>query len=131
MSEDVLRSESKARDPEHRNRRIAQAGLASAAVAGIFERVRSKSRGKNGNARSRSKSRIRTGVPIAAAGLGGAALAGLYEKTQAGKAAKKQAIIDDELSRGRRRSSRSRSRSRSVPAPYPDHGEDVVLIVTI
>lgn len=122
MSEGVLRSESKARDPEHRNRRIAQAGLASAAAAGIWERVRSKSRGKNGKSRSRSKSRIRTGVPIAAAGLGGAALAGLYEKTQAGKAAKKQAIIEDELHRGRKRSSRSRSRSRSVPAPYPDHG---------
>ena len=121
MSEGAPRSESKARDPEHRNRRIAQAGLASAAAAGIWERVRSKSRGKNGKSRSRSKSRIRTGVPIAAAGLGGAALAGLYEKTQAGKAAKKQAIIDDELRRGRR-SSRSRSRSRSVPAPYPDHG---------
>jgi len=111
MSEGAPRSESKARDPEHRNRRIAQAGLASAAAAGIWERVRSKSRGKNGKSRSRSKSRIRTGVPIAAAGLGGAALAGLYEKTQAGKAAKKQAIIDDELNRGRRRSSRSRSRS--------------------
>lgn len=113
------RSESKHRDPEHRNRRIAQAGLASAAAAGIWERVRSKSRG--GKSRSRSKSRIRQGVPIAAAGLGGAALAGLYEKTKAGKEAKKQAIIDDELSRGRR-PSRSRSRSRSVPAPYPVNG---------
>jgi len=121
MSDGPPRSESKARDPEHRNRRIAQAGLASAAAAGIWERVRSKSRGKNGKSRSRSKSRIRTGVPIAAAGLGGAALAGLYEKTQAGKAAKKQAIIDEEVGRGRP-SSRSRSRSRSVPAPYPEHG---------
>ena len=105
----------KAQDPEHRNRRIAQAGLASAAAAGIFERVRSKSRG--GKSRERSKSRVRQGVPIAAAGLGGAALAGLYEKNKANQAAKKEAIIADELSRGRRR--RSRSRSRSVPAPYP------------
>lgn len=116
FSEPGTRAESKSRDPEHRNRRIAQAGLASAAAAGIWERVRSKSRG----GKSRSRSKIRQGVPIAAAGLGGAALAGLYEKTKAGKEAKKQAIIDDELSRGR--GSRSRSRSRSVPAPYPVHG---------
>lgn len=103
------------RDPEHRNRRIAQAGLASAAAAGIWEKVRSRSRG----GRERSKSKIRQGVPIAAAGLGGAALAGLYEKNKANKEAKKDAIIEDEMHRGRRRHSRSRSRSRSVPAPYP------------
>lgn len=106
----------RALDPDHRNRRIAQAGLASAAAAGIFDRVRSKSRG----GRERSKSRVRQGVPIAAAGLGGAALAGLYEKNKANKEAKKAAIIADEMNRGRRSSGwRSRSRSRSVPAPYP------------
>jgi hypothetical protein len=110
------------RDPEHRNRRIAQAGLASAAAAGIWDRVRSRSR----PAGSRSKSRVRTGVPIAAAGLGGAALAGLYEKNKANKEAKKDAIIEDELDRGRRRSSRSRSRrsrsrkSMSRGAPMSD-----------
>lgn len=103
------------RDPGHRNRRIAQAGLASAAAAGIWEKVRSRSRG----GRDRSKSRIRTGVPIAAAGLGGAALAGLYERNQSNKQAKKDAIIEDEINRGRR-GSRSRSRSRSAPAPYGD-----------
>ncbi|RMY66343.1 hypothetical protein D0863_08511 [Hortaea werneckii] len=104
---------SKAHSPEHKNRRIAQAGLASAAAAGIWEKVRSRSRG----GRARSKSRIRQGAPIAAAGLGGAALAGLYEKNKANQESKKAAIIEDEKGRGRRR--RSRSRSRSVPAPYP------------
>ncbi|KXT04074.1 hypothetical protein AC578_4954 [Pseudocercospora eumusae] len=103
------------RDPGHRNRRIAQAGLASAAAAGIWEKVRSRSRG----GRDRSKSRLRTGVPIAAAGLGGAALAGLYEKNKANKEAKRDAVIEDELGRGRH-TSRSRSRSRSAPAPYGD-----------
>lgn len=110
------RGMSEHRDPEHRNRRIAQAGLASAAAAGIWEKVRSRSRG----GKDRSKSRIRQGVPIAAAGLGGAALAGLYEKNKANKEAKKEAIIEDELHRGRRRHSRSRSRSRSVPASRYD-----------
>ncbi|KAI7209978.1 hypothetical protein KC333_g8471 [Hortaea werneckii] len=107
------RKGSKAHSPEHKNRRIAQAGLASAAAAGIWEKVRSRSRG----GRARSKSRIRQGAPIAAAGLGGAALAGLYEKNKANQESKKAAIIEDEKGRGRRR--RSRSRSRSVPAPYP------------
>jgi hypothetical protein len=103
----------RALDPDHRNRRMAQVGLASAAAAGIAERIRSKSRG----GRSRSKSRVRQAVPIVASGLGGAALAGLYEKNKANKEAKKEAIIQEELGRGRR--ARSRSRSRSVPAPYP------------
>lgn len=103
---EIIRPDSEARNPDHRNRRIAQAGLASAAAAGIIDRVRSKSR-------HRSKSRVRTGVPIAAAGLGGAALAGLYEKNKANKEAKKDAIIEDELHRGRGRHSRSRSRSRA------------------
>ena len=116
MEDETNREDDKHRDPDHRNRRIAQAGLASAAAAGIWERVRSKSRG--GKSRERSKSRLRTGVPIAAAGLGGAALAGLYEKNKASKEAKRDQIVEDEMNRGRRR--RSRSRSRSVPAPYPD-----------
>jgi len=109
----------RAMDPDHRNRRIAQAGLASAAAAGIWDRVRSKSRG----GRARSKSRVQQGVPIAAAGLGGAALAGLYEKNKANKEAKKAAVIASEVDRGRRR--RSRSRSRSVPAPYPPDDRSV------
>jgi hypothetical protein len=102
------RSESRHRDPEHRNRRIAQAGLATAAAAGILDRVRSRSRGGK---KSRSKSRVRTGVPIAAAGLGGAAMAGLYERNKS----RKEAVRDDESERHR-----SRSRSRERSAPYPE-----------
>ncbi|KAK0947029.1 hypothetical protein LTR29_001612 [Friedmanniomyces endolithicus] len=104
----------RALDPEHRNRRMAQAGLATAAAAGIWDRVRSKSRGGT------SQSRVKQAVPIVASGLGGAALAGLYEKNKATKEAKKAAIIEGEMGRGRRSSRmRSRSRSRSAPAPYP------------
>ncbi|KAK5137149.1 hypothetical protein LTR08_000654 [Meristemomyces frigidus] len=123
QTEPLSEAGGRAPDPEHRNRRIAQAGLASAAAAGIFDRVRSKSRG----GRDRSQSRVRQGVPIAAAGLGGAALAGLYERSKAGKEAKKAAVIADEMNRGRRGSSRrrSRSRSRSVPAPYVETDSSV------
>ncbi|KAL9124360.1 MAG: hypothetical protein Q9217_006304 [Psora testacea] len=92
-----------ARNPAHRNKKMAQAGLAGAAVAGLVERARSKSRG----GRERSKSRIRTGIPIAAAGLGSAAIAGLYERNQAGKK-QKEARREE---RAARRASRSRSRS--------------------
>lgn len=114
---EVIRPESEARNPDHRNRRIAQAGLASAAAAGIIERVRSKSR-------HRSKSRIKTGVPIAAAGLGGAALAGLYENNKANKEAKKDAIIAEEVHRGRGRHSRSRSRNKSRARGRDDSSYD-------
>ncbi|KAK4992922.1 hypothetical protein LTR50_000828 [Elasticomyces elasticus] len=106
------RSESKRADPEQRNRRIAQAGLASAAAAGIWDRVRSRSRG----GKSRERSRIRTGVPIAAAGLGGAALAGLYERNKGNKEARAEVARERSLSR-----SRSRSRSRSVLYPEDTH----------
>jgi hypothetical protein len=97
-----------AANPEHSKRRIAQAGLASAAVAGLVERARSKSRQRKGE-KARSKSRIRQGVPIAAAGLGGAALAGLYEKN---KGKKEEREYEERVERSR---SRSRPRSRSVP----------------
>ena len=72
-----------ARNASHRNNQIAQAGRTGAAVAGLVERARSKSR--EGGQRHRSKSRVRKGLPIAATGLGSAAVAGLYEKQQAGK----------------------------------------------
>ncbi|KAL8772162.1 MAG: hypothetical protein Q9209_002597 [Squamulea sp. 1 TL-2023] len=99
-----------ARDPAHRNKKIAQAGLAGAAVAGLVDRARSKSR--NGRGKSRSKSRVRTGLPIAAAGLGSAAIAGLYEKNQAGKKDKESR----KEARAERKRSRSMSRSRSRSA---------------
>ena len=109
-----------ARDPKHRNTKIAQAGLAGAAVAGLVERARSKSKGGN---RDRSKSRLRQGLPIAAAGLGSAAIAGLYERNQAGKK-EKEARRED---RAERRAHRERSRSvgygpdgnREMAAPPP------------
>lgn len=100
--------EDDARNPAHRKKKIAQAGLASAAVAGLVERARSKSRSRG---KSRSKSRIRQGLEVAGAGLGGAALAGIYEKNQAKK-------VDKEEESGRRERTKrrgSRSRSRSVP----------------
>jgi hypothetical protein len=95
------RSTSKHLDPEHRNNRAAQVGLASAAVAGLAARRRSKSRKREGK---RSPSRIRQGVPIAAAGVAGAAVTGLYEKRKAKKEARAAS----------RSKSRSPSRSRSV-----------------
>ena len=97
-----------ARNPSHRNKKIAQAGLAGAAVAGLVERARSKSRG--GGKRERSKSRIRQGIPIAATALGSAAIAGLYEKNQAGKKEKEDKEARREQ-RAARRAARSRSRS--------------------
>lgn len=109
-----------ARNASHRNKKIAQAGLAGAAVAGLVERARSKSRG--GGKRDRSKSRIRQGLPIAATALGSAAVAGLYEKQQAGKK-EKEARREE---RAARRSARSRSRSHgydaSREAPVGDPG---------
>jgi hypothetical protein len=95
------RSASRHTDAKHRNNRVAQVGLASAAVAGLVERKRSKSRQREGK---KSHSRVREGIPIAAAGVTGAAVAGLYEKRKAKKETR-------ELSRSR---SRSKSRSRSV-----------------
>jgi len=93
------RSESKHLDPQHRKNRVAQAGLVGAALAGLAEHARSKSRG------SRSKSRVKQAVPIVAAGLGSAAVAGLYERNQAKK----------EERRSRSRSlGGTRNRSRSV-----------------
>ena len=112
-----------ARNASHRNKKIAQAGLAGAAVAGLVERARSKSRG--GGKRERSKSRIRQGIPIAATALGSAAIAGLYEKNQAGKKEKEAKEIRRE-ERAARRSARSRSRSQgyeaSREAPLGDPG---------
>ncbi|KAI1623025.1 hypothetical protein EDD37DRAFT_682485 [Exophiala viscosa] len=94
-----------ARNPNHRKKRMAEAGAAGAIVAGLIERARSKSRARDG--KERSQSRIRQALPVVAAGIGSAALAGLYEKNKAKKEA--QAISQNE----RRASSRSRSRGRS------------------
>jgi Domain of unknwon function (DUF3824) len=95
-----------ARNPKHRNIRMAEAGAAGAAITALLDRARSKSRG----GRDRSQSRIRQAVPVVAAGLGSAALAGLYEKNKAKKEAE---VIANEERSERRRQSRSRSRQRS------------------
>jgi hypothetical protein len=58
-----------------RSDQAAQVGLASAAVAGLIHRRRSRSRH-----RSRRRSRMRQDVPIPTAGLVGAAVAGLRER---------------------------------------------------
>ncbi|KAL8786658.1 MAG: hypothetical protein Q9195_008112 [Heterodermia aff. obscurata] len=100
------------RNPAHRNKKIAQAGLAGAAVAGLVERARSKSRGPDKKGRERSKSRIRTGLPIAAAGLGTAAIAGLYERSQANKN-EKQDEQQAKAVRKERKEARREARSRS------------------
>ena len=107
-----------ARNPAHMNSNMAKAGLAGAAVAGLVERARSKSRG----GKERSKSRIRQGIPIAAASLGSAAIAGLYEKKQQGKKEKeaKREAKAERAARRERNASRSRSRSR---AAYEDSRE--------
>ena len=110
------------RNPAHKNKTIAGAGLAGAAVAGLVERARSKSRG----GRARSKSRIRTGIPIAAAGLGSAAIAGLYERNQANKRDKQDK--EKETRRAERKASRSRSRSVPYEGPRSAAASDPNLI---
>jgi hypothetical protein len=77
---------------------MAKAGAATAAVAGIVEHFRNKSKKRDG---SRSKSRIRTGAEIAAAGLAGAGVAGLYENR---KAKEDRETEEVEARRERRRS---------------------------
>ena len=98
------------------NKKIAQAGLAGPAVAGLVERARSKSR-RGG--RSRSRSRFRRETPVASAGLGSAAIAALYENNQSGK--------KEERSRSTgRKPIRSRSRSQTPPSSqrYPVYDAD-------
>jgi Domain of unknwon function (DUF3824) len=113
------RSRSRHADPKHRAAQMAKAGVATAAVAGIVEHFRNKSKKRDG---SRSKSRIRTGAEIAAAGLAGAGVAGLYE----GRKAKEDREEAEHEARRERRRSRSRSRARSVGA-YSDPGVDPEL----
>jgi hypothetical protein len=98
-----------ARNPGHRNKRMAEAGAAGAAVAGLIEHHRSKSRKRKGE---RSRSVIRTGLPIAAAGLGSAAIAGIYERNKASREMEEAAATE-------RKRSRSRSRARSTYSDAP------------
>lgn len=103
-----------ARNPSHRNKRMAEAGAAGAVLAALVERQRSKSRG----GRNRSQSRVRQALPIIAAGLGSAGIAALYEKNKAKKETEEAAQSERRASRSRSRS-RSRGRGRSAD-PYYD-----------
>jgi hypothetical protein len=105
---------SKHNDPKHRAAQAAKVGAAAAAVAGVVEHFRNKSKGP------RSKSRLRTGGIIAATGLAGAAVASAYEMRKA----KQDAADDRERGRDHRARSRSASRPRSPRslAGYSDSG---------
>ena len=107
-----------ARIASHRNDQIPQAGLSGAAVAGLVERARSKSRG--GGKRDRSKSRIRQGLPITATSLGSAAIAGLYEKQQAGKE-EEEAPWEECAARSLARSSTSNGQKPMQPRQEKDY----------
>lgn len=80
-------------ETEHLNRRLSQADLASAAVAGERERMHPMSRERN-------RSRERTNIPIASAGLGGVATGGLYEEKDVSKTAKRYKVLELESSSG-------------------------------
>ncbi|KAF2031103.1 hypothetical protein EK21DRAFT_100033 [Setomelanomma holmii] len=97
------RSSSKHLDPKHRNNKTAQVGLASAAVAGLVQHRRSKSRKREG----RSRSRIREGVPVAAAGVTGAAITGLRRPLLALLVWQLTRLPNAEIARRRRRSARN------------------------
>lgn len=100
------------RNPKKRNQKTAAAGAVGAAAMALYERHRSKSRGR---ASSESPNRLKQGAPIVGAGLAAAGLAHLYEKRKARDEADE--IIKSERRRSRSRTSRSRSRA---PSTYYD-----------
>jgi len=99
------------RNPKKRNQKTAAAGAVGAAAMALWEKHRSKSRGR---AKSESPNRLKQGAPIVGAGLAAAGLAHLYEKRKARDEADQ--IIKEER-RSRSRTSRSRSRA---PSTYYD-----------
>lgn len=107
----------------HRNKRMVEAGLAGATVAGLIERARSKSRTRKGE-RSRSQNRLKQALPILAAGATSAAAIGLYEKNKAKNAEEEEVKSTRSRSRSRRRS-RSRSAMHD-PAGLIEYGQDPV-----
>ena len=112
-----------ARNPKHRNKRIAEAGLGGVVVAGLIEGARARSQAKKGE---RSRSRLRQGLEVAAAGLGSAAIAGIYERNKG----KKEAVAAEKV-RGKdeRRTARERSRSASRPpvGPYYEGNRNATM----
>ena len=112
-----------ARNPKHRNKRIAEAGAAGAVVAGLIEGARARSQAKKGE---RSRSRLRQGLEVAAAGLGSAAIAGIYERNKGKKEAEAAMKVNE---RSERRAARERSRSASRPpvGPYYDGNRNATM----
>lgn len=116
-SDHSSRHKDDARSQSHRRKRIAEAGLAGAVVAGLVEKARSRSRSRHGH-RSRSRSTVRKALPIILAGAGTAAATAFYEKNKAKKLEDEE---EEEEHRGRRRSkSKSKSRSQSRPRSLYD-----------
>ncbi|KAG9244753.1 hypothetical protein BJ878DRAFT_420735 [Calycina marina] len=107
-------------DAKHQAASIAKAGAATAAMAGVVEHFRNKSKQRNGD---RSKSRIRTGAEIAGAGLAGAAVAGLYENRKAAE----DAEVEEKRIRKERRKQKNRARERSIGESYVDPDVDPKL----
>lgn len=97
------------RNPSTRNKKTAAAGALGAAAMALYERHRSKSRGRR---HSESPNRLKQGVPIALAGLGAAGLAHQWEKRRAKEEA--ETIIENAPVRGRVPRSRSRGRADSA-----------------
>ncbi|OQE26932.1 hypothetical protein PENFLA_c006G08282 [Penicillium flavigenum] len=102
-----------ARSISERRKHMAGAGLAGAAIAGLDEKVHSRSRSRKGE-RSRSRSRLRQALPVVGAGLATVAATGLYENRKSQKDGK------DGISREHR----SRSRCHAASQFYPDPSRD-------
>lgn len=118
---DYSRSPSRKRS---RSGGVAKAALGTAAVAGLVEHFRNKSKARDG--KSRSRSRLRTGAEIVAAGLAGAAAKKLYDRHQEKKEHEDERDVSDADEYYRDDDRRHRSRSRSVNSrsaartPYPE-----------
>lgn len=106
----------------HRNKRMAEAGIAGAVVAGVVDQIRSKSKTRKGE-RGTSRNRLKQALPILAAGASSAALAGLYEKNKS-----KNNVEEEEVKISRSRS-RRRSHSRARSAMYPDSAPDTAGLI--
>ncbi|KAH8893519.1 hypothetical protein GQ53DRAFT_763804 [Thozetella sp. PMI_491] len=87
---------------------VAKAAVGTAAVAGLVNHFRNKSKARDG--KERSKSRVRTGAGIVAAGLAGAAGKKIYDNIQDRKERKREEE-EEEVSRARSRSRRAHSRT--------------------
>ncbi|KAH6840654.1 hypothetical protein B0I37DRAFT_384771 [Chaetomium sp. MPI-CAGE-AT-0009] len=121
---DTDRSPSRKRS-KSRASSVAKAGLGTAAVAGLVQHYRHKSKSRDGKSRdgkSRSRSRLRTGAEILAAGLAGAGAKKLYdrhkdkkeEEQERDREREREFSGDDEYYDRDARDYHRRSRSRSL-----------------